>query len=335
MNRAIGQRGFNAENPESALELIEKPIPSAAPGYVVVHIKLRPINPTDLVTIRTGRIARYVEGTPTPGSEGYGIVHAVGEGVTKVNLGQRVVPFMWEGLRVGEGSWQEYVSVREDMLTAVPNSIPDEVAAQFVINPWTAYGMLIELGIPKGEYLLQTAAGSVIGRQIIQLAKHWGIRTINVIRRAEQTEELKELGADEVICSQTEDVISRVKAITSGRLAHGALDCVGGELTKSVTGSVRRGGLVLIYGVLSGPDAKVRINDLFRQVHVKGWILSTSWEDKEKRKLYIEETWKLLEAKVIQPFSGENFDLADFKHAIEKSEEIGRGGKVFLSSAFA
>lgn len=333
MYRAIVQNGFKPEEPEGTLELLQRPIPEAAPGHVVVHIKLRPINPTDMVAIRSGRLTRFAKQPPVPGSEGYGIVNSVGEGVVKVKLGDRVVPFMWEGLlHGGEGSWQEYVAVREDMLTAVPDSVSDEVAAQFVINPWTVYGMLKELAVPKGEYILQTAAGSVLGRQIIQLAKHWDIKTINIVRRAEQKEELKLLGADEVLCSTTEDVVTRVKEITGRKLAYGSLDCVGGTLTKSVLASTRRGGRVLLYGALAGDEAVVRINDLFRQVHVTGWILSNYWDLEEKRKEYVEEVWKLLEAKVLEPYTGVKFDLADFKDAMRKSEEVGRGGKVLLTS---
>ncbi|EFJ16159.1 hypothetical protein SELMODRAFT_268645 [Selaginella moellendorffii] len=327
-NRAIvAKRG---DGGELELELTSKPVPDPSPGRVIVRILLRPINPTDLVSIRTGRFGHPVS---TPGSEGYGIVHAVGDGVTKVKVGQRVVPFMWEGLKqTGDGSWQDYVSVREEMLSLVPDSIPDEVAAQFVINPWTAIGMLRDLATPRGEYILQTAAGSVLGRQIIQLAKHLGIKTINVVRREEQKEELRQLGADEVICSTTEDVVARVKEITDKKLVHGALDCVGGELTKSVAASVRRGGTVFVYGVLSSMEASIRIHDLLRQVRVTGWILVNHWEIEQERNAFISEAWKLLESKVIQPFSGKRFPLSEFKAAMEASETMARGGKVFLES---
>lgn len=333
MYKAIVQNGSNPEDPESTLGIVQKPIPEATPGRVVVQIKLRPINPTDMVAIRTGRFTRFAKEPPTPGSEGYGIVHSIGDGVTRVKPGERVVPFMWEGLfQSGSGSWQEYVSVREEMLTPVPNSISDEIAAQFVINPWTVYGMLKDLDVPKGEYILQTAAGSVLGRQVIQLAKHWGIKTINIVRRSEQKQELKLLGADEVICSNTEDIVTRVKEITCRKLAYGSLDCVGGSLTKSVLASTRRGGQVFLYGVLAGDDTVVRINDLFRQVHVTGWILSNYWDIKEKREEYVEEVLKLLELKIIEPYTGEKYDLADFKTGMKKSEEMSRGGKVLLTS---
>lgn len=107
--------------------------------------------------------------------------------MTKLKEGQRVVPFLLHHGEQGNGSWQEYVSVAEDYVWPVPDSVSDESAAQIVINTWTAFGMVEDLKIPKGEYLLQTAAASVLGRYVIQLAKHYfGIKTINVVRRKEQ-----------------------------------------------------------------------------------------------------------------------------------------------------
>ena len=62
------------------------------------------------------------------------------------------------------------------------------------INPMTVYGMLHESNIPKGEYLLQTAATSVLARQMVDLAKHYGVKTINIVRRKEAVDELKQNG---------------------------------------------------------------------------------------------------------------------------------------------
>ncbi len=253
----------------------------------------------------------------------------VGEGVTRVAKGQRVVPFVHLDRQKGEGSWQQYVSLKQELVWPVPDSISDQAAAQFLINPWTVYGILTDLKVPKGEYVLQTAAGSVFGRQVIQLAKHWGIKTINVVRRAEQKEELKALGADEVISTDNEDVAARVKEITGGKLAYAALDAVAGTLTKQVTASVRDGGQVFVYGELGGWDATVGVGDLFRGVHVAAWVLSNSLAERSEE--YIDKVSKLIEAKIIVPLEGETYDLADFQLAIKKSTEVARGGKVFLS----
>ena len=79
--------------------------------------------------------------------------------MTKVKPGQRVVPFFVETSKSGHGSWQQYVSVSEDLLWPVPDTISDETAAQFVINPWTLYGMVSDLEVPKGKYILQNCCG--------------------------------------------------------------------------------------------------------------------------------------------------------------------------------
>ncbi|CAK9238299.1 unnamed protein product [Sphagnum troendelagicum] len=321
-NTAVEQQNFDAQDPFAGLALVTKPVPKAEPGHVVVRITLRPVNPADLISISSNTLRN-------PGSEGFGIVHEVGEGVTTVAKGQRVVPIVFRERQSGEGSWQQYVSLKQELVWPVPDSISDEAAAQFVVNPWTVYGILTDLKVPKGEYVLQTAAGSVLGRQLIQLAKHWGIKTINVVRRAEQKEELKALGADEVISTDNEDVATRVKEITGGKLAYGALDAVAGTLTKQVTASVRDGGQVFVYGVLAGWDATVGVGDLFRGVRVAGWIVPNSFAERFEE--YIDKVSKLIEAKIIVPLEGETYDLADFQLAIKKSTEVARGGKVFLT----
>ncbi|KAH9552104.1 hypothetical protein CY35_09G046200 [Sphagnum magellanicum] len=321
-NRTVEQQNFDAEDPFAGLALVTKPVPKVKPGHVVVRITLRPVNPTDLVSISSNKLR-------IPGSEGFGIVHEVGEGVTTVAKGQRVVPFVGRESHKGEGSWQQYVSLKQELVWPVPDSISDEAAAQFVVNPWTVYGMLTDLKVPKGEYVLQTAAGSVLGRQLIRLAKHWGIKTINIVRRAEQKEELKALGADEVISTDNEDVATRVKEITGGKLAYAGIDAVAGTLTKQVTASVRDGGQVFIYGVLAGWDATLGVGDLFRGVRVAAWALRYSIAERFEE--YIDKVSKLIEAKIIVPREGETYDLADFQLAIKKSTEVARGGKVFLT----
>ncbi|CAK9238302.1 unnamed protein product [Sphagnum troendelagicum] len=95
-NRAVEQQNFDAKDPFAGLALVTKPVPKAEPGHVVVRITLRPVNPTDLISISSN-------GLRIPGSEGFGIVHEVGDGVTTVAKGQRVVPFVGRDRQKGEG----------------------------------------------------------------------------------------------------------------------------------------------------------------------------------------------------------------------------------------
>jgi trans-2-enoyl-CoA reductase len=259
----------------------------------------------------------------------------VGEGVKKLHKGQRVIPFtaqVWSD--TGNGSFQKYVAIGADFVWPVPDYLSDEVAAQCVINPFTSYSLLKDLQVPKGEYMIQSAAGSTLGKQVISLAKHWGIKTINVVRRADQKAELKALGADEVICSSDEDVVARVKEITGGQGAWGGLDAVCGTMTATSAASVRADGVVFLYGVLAGYDATVSAVDLlFRRVDVKGWVLYSKVMDQpEKCQALAPEVAPLVRDGIIPVAEVRKYDLTDFKQALAKAEEPGVTGKIFLVS---
>src|SRR5262249_57179028 len=102
-----------------------------------------------------------------------------------------------------------------------------------------------------GSWLLQTAAGSALGRMLIRLGKHAGFRTLNLVRRREQVNELLQLGADAVICTSDEDVQKRVLELTQGAGVPYAVECVGGATgLQAVRGLAPRGRL-LVYGTLS------------------------------------------------------------------------------------
>ncbi|KAJ7539316.1 hypothetical protein O6H91_11G087000 [Diphasiastrum complanatum] len=236
MNRAIVQRAFGGE-PLDVLELVEKEKPKASAGHVVVKLTARSIIPYDFVCIRQADLECFRDQQPVTGIDGCGIVDEVGEGVTKYKIGDRVIPILlWKYLYgKGQGSWQDYIEVAEDDIIPCPETIPDEVAAQLLMTECALYGSFMDLEIPQGEWFLQTAANSNFGRQIIQLAKHRGIKTINIVRRDNVIEALKALGADEVINFTKEDVISKVKEITGGKGVYAAHDAIAGTLSKAIS----------------------------------------------------------------------------------------------------
>lgn len=333
-NRAVVQTTFLGKGAAS-LELVQRPIPGASPGTVVIRLTTRAVNPNDLSNIHDNKLQGFQdEHHPVIGSEGCGRIFEVGEGVTQFKIGQRVVPILyWKYyLGKGEGAWQDYIEVAEEDVVAVPSTLSDETAAQYLINPWTAYGLLSDVDVPEGGYLLQTAAASTIGRQVIQICKHWKIKTINVVRRDEYVEELKAIGADEVINSSTEDVVKRVKQITKGAGAYAAIDAVGGILTKDVAASVQDGGRVFVYGTLGGWDVTVSKLDLMRNIEIKYYRLTRWLERGNNREKVMRDVMRYLEAGVLVPNSGMKFDLEDFRAAIVESERDARGGKVLLVS---
>lgn len=267
------------------------------------------------------------------GDEGCGVVEEMGEEVTKFSIGQRVIPLgMLTYFKTAQGTWQDYIVVEEANAFPVPPSVSDEAAAQFIVNPWTAMGLLERLEVPEGEYLLQTAAASSVGRLLIQLARYSGIKTINVVRREEWRNELKALGANEVINSQTEDVRSRVKEITKNKMAYAAVDAIAGVSTKGVAACVRDKGMLIVYGALSSNDVTYSLYDLRRGIKLDWFYLGDYLPSREKIDYVAKEAMRLFELRVISPHSGRKFPLSQYKEAIIESEREGRGGKVLLIS---
>ncbi|CAI5457936.1 unnamed protein product [Closterium sp. Yama58-4] len=319
----------------------DKPVPSLGPNQVLVRMQLRPVNPADGLCAM-GYYPGFAPANALPatlGLEGMGVVAALGESVAQsapdLAVGRRVVPLLALGaLEAGSGAWQEYVAVDAAHVAAVPAGVRDEDAAQLAVNPLTVLGMLNQLDVPKGEYLVQTQAGSTLGRMLIQVARARGIRTINVVRRAAQATELRALGGDEVICSTDESVLERVRAITGGRMAHAAVESVAGDLTGAVLSSVRPGGTVLLFGGASGATFSASIGDfIFRDVTLNGFWIGRFLKalSHEQRQAVVKEAFDLIASGTVTPFTGDRMDLSEFAAALKNQMAENRQGKILLS----
>ncbi|GJP41645.1 hypothetical protein CLOM_g1289 [Closterium sp. NIES-68] len=318
----------------------DKPVPSLGPNQVLVRMQLRPVNPADGLCAM-GYYPGFAPASALPatlGLEGMGVVAALGEAAAQsapdLAVGRRVVPLLALGaLEAGNGAWQEYLAVDAAHVAAVPAGVSDEDAAQLAVNPLTVVGMLREVNVPRGEYVVQTQAGSTLGRMLIQVARARGIKTINVVRRAAQAAELKALGADEVICSTDENVAERVAAITGGRMAHAAVESVAGDLTGAVLSSVRAGGTVLMFGGASGASFTGSIGDfIFRDVTLKGFWVGRFLKalSHEERQAMAKEAFDLIAGGTVTPFTGDKMDLGEFAAALKNQMVENRQGKILL-----
>jgi len=210
----------------------------------------------------------------------------------------------------------------------------DETAAQFVVNPLTMWIMVVEdLKVGQGEWLLQTAAGSTLGRIVLQIAKLRGFRTVNVVRWRAQVAELQALGADEVVCSSDEDIVERVMAITEGKGVPFAIDAVGGDVTGKVVRSLSTAGTALIYGVLSLETVTLDAAHLvFKTPTPRGFWL-TRWfrqTPPETVQRVMGEMLGLLSSGRVTPPVERSYDLSEVMAAIAHSERLGRHGKILL-----
>jgi NADPH:quinone reductase-like Zn-dependent oxidoreductase len=287
-----------------------------------------PINPSDLLVVR-GKYGVLPRLPSTPGFEGVGIVDKAGPGL----IGHWV-----EGKRVAVinsagGNWAEYAVIPARQARPIPTDIADEQAATFFVNPATVLAMVRHvLRVPKGEWLLQSAAGSTLGKMIIKLGRHDGFKTINVVRRSEAKQELSNLGADAVISSADGPIDQQVKRI-AGDGVRFAVDPIGGETGTGVFDSLSAGGRLLVYGTLSGEPIRLDPRHLIsgRKV-VEGFWLGHWMRDRSipSALLLFREIAALIRQRVLNSQIGKAFDLDDVRQAARETETTARGGKTLL-----
>lgn len=313
--------------PSEVLAVEDMTTPTPGPGEVLVRLRARSINPSDVLTIR-GLYGTLPRLPATPGMEGAGVIEALGEGVEGLHSGQRVIPMG------AAGTWRECIVASASQVIPTPEGMPDNVAAQFVVNPLTAWLMVVEdLQVRQGQWLLQTAATSTLGRTLIQIARLRGVKTINAVRRRDAVEELRSIGADEVICTDDEDLVERVREITGGHGVPAAIDAVGGATGGGAVRALARGGTLLQYGALSREPIPLDAGlTIFRMLTVRGFWL-TGWlatATEQRRRAAVEELLALMARGEVVPPVEREFDLGDVVEAVKLSESPGRHGKIIL-----
>jgi NADPH:quinone reductase-like Zn-dependent oxidoreductase len=157
--------------PKSVLTLEDIPTPALAAGEALIRVLLTPINASDLHMVR-GRYGRQPELPASPGIEGVGIVEALGPGVEDPKVGTRVV-FVdtWN-------TWRAQIVCPANKLVPVPDGLDDEAAAASYINPLTAWALTISThNLKEGDWLLQTAAASSVGKFVLQLAQQYRFKS--------------------------------------------------------------------------------------------------------------------------------------------------------------
>jgi len=315
--------------PSQVLRVHEVRDPKPGPGEVRVRMILSPINPSDLMVVQ-GRYGVLPTLPATPGFEGVGIVDEVGPGLLgRFVKGKRVVVINSQG-----GNWAELAVIPARQARPVPDDIPDEQAATYFVNPATVLAMVRHvLVVPKGKWLLQSAAGSTLGRMIILLGRHDGFKTLNVVRRHEAIDELKSLGGDAVISSSDGAIDEQVRRITGGEGVRYAVDPVGGETGTGVFRSLAPEGRLLLYGTLSADPIQVDPRLVISgQTVVEGFYLG-HWMLKRSipsALLLFREIANLIRQGVLRSKIGRTYPLDEINSAAEQAGMIGRQGKVLL-----
>jgi trans-2-enoyl-CoA reductase len=273
MNKTINAAVYEKHgNPADVLRVETRPWPTADADEAIVKMLAAPINPADLNQIE-GKYPVRPELPATPGFEGSGTIVELGTDVKGLTSGELVI------LPHNVGTWRDAVAVKAEDLIAIPEGIKPVQAAMLKINPLTAWRLLHDyVDLQKGDWLIQNAANSAAGRDVIQIAHELGYRTVNVVRRAELIDELRAEGGD-VVLVDGDKLREEVKNATSSVPIRLGLNSVGGDSALRLANCLAPGGTLVSFGAMSLQPLKIPTGLLiFKDLRFRGiWI--NKWYD--------------------------------------------------------
>ncbi len=246
------------------------PPPAMKPGHVRVAIHAAGVNLADTLIIR-GRYQDKPDFPFSPGSEVAGVVSEIGAGVSRLQVGDRVLA------RTGWGGYAEEAVVPETAAVILPEAMDFITAAGFIVVYGTAIHALADRGrLRPGETLLVLGAAGGVGLAAVELGKALGARVIAAASSADKLAIAKAHGADDLIDYGTEDLKERVRALTGGKGADVIYDPIGGEATQAVMSAINWRGRLLVIGFASGDIPKLALN----RVLIKGCdVIGVYWGD--------------------------------------------------------
>lgn len=313
--------------PSEVLQIDEIACPTPGPGEVTVEMKWAPINPADINMLE----GKYGESRPlpdVPGNEGAGVVVAVGDGVDVSLVGRPVL--------VDREAWREEGDWPVSCLTTVSGDLDARTACVLRVNPPTAFRMLHDfVDLHAGDWVVQNAATSAVGRAVIEIAKARRWRTLNIVRRAEAAEELRALGADAVVVDG-DNMAAEAAALLGNVKPRLGLNAVGGASATRVAGLLATGGTLVTYGAMSKEALKIPNGFLiFRDMRFCGFWL-TRWlknADEASRRAMFDEIFHLAAAGCFRPRVAGEFTLENAREAVAMAAGGLAGGKVLLRFA--
>jgi NADPH:quinone reductase-like Zn-dependent oxidoreductase len=321
--------------------------PAPGPGEVLVKVEASAFNRLD-VFVRDGIPGVPVAFPHVPGADGTGRVAALGAGVSRVKVGDRVViqPGLSCGIcefcRKGEqslcvrfgilgehvsGTFAELVAVPASNVFPAPERLSVEEAAAFSLDALTAWRMLVTRArLKPGESVLVHGAGGGVSTFALQIARLCGASPVYVTSRsAAKRRRAEELGADATL-DAGEDVGKRIRELTRKRGVDVVVDSVGAATWRASLVSAAKGGRIVTCGATSGPNPEEELRHIFwKQLSILG---STMGNDAEYSALL-----SAVEAGRIVPVVDEVLPLAEARRGYERMESGEGFGKIVLRVA--
>jgi NADPH:quinone reductase-like Zn-dependent oxidoreductase len=314
--------------PSDVIELNTVAESALGQEYVLISMEAAPLNPSDFVLVRGMYGIRPAFPSPV-GAEGVGRVTQTGSKVDRALQGKRVLILP----TYEQGTWADQVVV------PVRNTVPmsDEAdplqLSMIGINPATAYLLLNRyVSLMPGDWIGQTAANSAMGQYVIKLANLAGVKTLNVVRRKEAAEQVRQFGGDRVV-HQGDDLEKDIERALDGKGLSLVLDTVGGAPVGELAKALKTGGSVVVYALQSGHFPALSPKDfIYRGLSLHGfWLIN--WIRNAPR-TEIQEIYQKLGDLVadgsLSAVVDSVYALEQFKEAFDQSLKSNRGGKILF-----
>jgi NADPH2:quinone reductase len=329
-NRRRPMHAWLCENPVGvdALTWKELPTPSPKAGEVLIEIKAASLNFPDILIVQN----KYQMKPPlpfVPGSEYAGIVQAVGEGVTHLQVGQAVACLS------GTGGFGTHTLAPAALCMPLPPGFPMVDAAAFIMIYATSYHALVDRAqLKAGETVLVLGAAGGVGTSAIQIAKAMGAKVIAAASTDEKCALCKKIGADETINYSTANLREALKELTGGKGPDVIYDPVGGDFAESAFRSIAWRGRYLVVGFASGPIPALPFNLAL----LKGAsIVGVFWGDFAKREPKANGAMMMTLAQwygqgKIKPVIDRTMPMAELKTAFSHMGSRGVMGKLVMTN---
>jgi NADPH:quinone reductase-like Zn-dependent oxidoreductase len=300
-------------------------------GEVQIRVKALGINRAEAL-LRQGI---YIETPALPsglGLEAAGVIEAIGEGVSGLELGDAVsiVPPI---SMVRWPAYGEVVTFPAELVVKKPPALGFEAAAAVWMPYLTAYGALIEVArLGRGQFVVITAASSSVGLAAIQIANRIGAIPIAVTRSSAKLQTLRQAGAAHVVAMAEADLQSRLAEIAGPNGVRVVLDAVGGPIFEPLTSAMARGGILLEYGGLSGEPTPFPLpNVLAKSLTLRGYLVHEITGDPARLAAAREFILDGLAAGALTPVIARTFPFEEIVEAHRFLESNAQFGKIVVT----
>ncbi len=315
----------HAYGPPEVVTVEEMPHREPEAGEALVDVHAAAVNYPDVLIVAD----RYQVSAPlpfTPGSEFAGVVRAVGDGVTGIQPGDRVL-----GAAMA-GAFAEQVTAPAAGLAVVPAGVELEHAAAFAVCHLTAYYALRSVAeVQPGEWVVVLGAAGGVGLAAVELARQLGARVLAAASSPEKLEHCRAKGAEALVDYEREDLKLRIRELTDGG-ADVVIDPVGGVYSEPALRAMRWGGRFVVVGFAAGEIPRIPLNlIMLKGVIVKSFEMRTfAVHAPEQERRDREELFELFRTGAVCPEVSAVFDLDHVADALQLVADRKAVGKVLV-----